>query len=223
MNAASADTAENVANIIEAIATVIALAGLAVSFYFSWKGQVAQKQQAEAAAAAAAESNREAQAAAQRAAAASALTIDELTRIADGVQAMAREAREGRAAAAGGAGVAGRVLAPAPEGSTAHAFEAPTAVGRAAWSLSHDGGDHYRLANTGTAIAHDVWVGGAETLEGPDDFDDGAWIAPGSSVSFTARVRPTTTDSTITVTWAEGRAEGERSSWRYPLPAPPLS
>jgi hypothetical protein len=211
--------------VIEAVGTVIALAGVIVSFWFSWRGQQLQRRQAEAAAAAAAESNREAQAAAQRAAAAAALTIDELTRIADGIEAVAREAagvrvRVGGAEARVVAGVPATAAdAPPPDEPAQEPTPAPSSS--ASWSLSHDDGDHYRLSNTGTAIAHDVWVGGSTSLEGPDGLDAGMWIAPGSSVSFTARVRPTTTDSTITVTWAPAAGGGDRSTWRYPLPEPP--
>lgn len=235
--------------LIEAVGTVIALAGVIVSFWFSWRGQQLQRRQADAAASAAAQSNREAQAAAQRAAAAAALTIDELTRIADGIEAVAREAAGVRVRVGGAeARAVVGVPAPAPGGEVAPSVGAPVtsldaASGAeaasagdtdapaqeptpapspsASWSLSRDEGDHYRLSNTGTAIAHDVWVGGSASLEGPDGLDTGMWIAPGSSVSFTARVRPSTTDSTITVTWAPAAGGGDRSTWRYPLPEPP--
>jgi hypothetical protein len=209
-------TGEALANLIEAVATVIALAGLAVSFWFSWSGQRLQRVEAQAAAAAAVESNREAQAAAHRAAVSASLTIDQLTRIADavsalGVQPGASSPRSGTAT---------------PGGFESHAC--PSAVG---WRLESTGGEAYRLTNTGSASAHDVWVGGAASLDGPRPVGAGAEkvsadavgaavLAPGAVLGFGARILPGTSDSTITVTWAPAAASPERSSWRYPLPAP---
>lgn len=204
-------TGEALANLIEAVATVIALAGLAVSFWFSWSGQRLQRVEAQAAAAAAVESNREAQAAAHRAAVSASLTIDQLTRIADAVSALGVQP----GAASPRAGTA------APGGFESQA--SPSAVG---WRLESTGGDAYRLTNTGSASAHDVWVDGAASLDGPRPVGAGggkvgaALLAPGAVLGFEARILPGTADSTITVTWAPAAASPERSSWRYPLPAP---
>ncbi|GAA4684276.1 hypothetical protein GCM10025780_32760 [Frondihabitans cladoniiphilus] len=188
------------------VSTVIAFVALAVSFWFSRRQLLLQEQQAkdaqkqaEATAAQAAESNREAQAAARRAAASAALTIDDLSRIAGALEQLA--------AHPGSAGPAH------PTG-----FEARTAVPVVAWSLTPDGPGRFRLANTGTATAHDVWVGGAASLDGPHGIAPGASLAPGAAATFTATVLPTTTDSTLTVTWADTTGSSERRSWRYPLP-----
>jgi hypothetical protein len=205
-------TGDALANLIEAVATIIALAGLAVSFWFSWSGQRLQREQADAAARAAVESNREAQAAAHRAAVSASLTIDQLTRIADAVSTLG--VQPGASSPRAGAGAFGGVEPSA----------APAAV---AWRLESTGGDAYRLTNVGRAPAHDVSIGGAASLDGPYALGGAAEkavadavgaraLAPGASLGFAARILPGTADSTITVTWAAP----EPASWRYPLPAP---
>ncbi len=186
-------TGDAFANTVQIVATLIALAGLAVSFEFSRRGQKLQREASAEAARQAEESNRAAQAAAQRAAASAALTIDDLARIAGALEAIA---------------------ARRPTGA---GFEARAAAAGVSWRLEATGGAGYRLTNTGSTTARDVWVGGAPSLEGPSGIAGHPDLAPGAFVAFRATVLPVTTDSTITVTWAEAPG-AERSSWRYPLP-----
>lgn len=95
-----------------------------------------------------------------------------------------------------------------------------TTPSKVAWSLVHDGGDTYRLNNTGDAEAFDVQVAAHESLRllardgGPD-------LGPGEALTFMAGVSMGTTDTTITVTWNEPSARDPQKRWRYPLPARP--
>ncbi|BDZ50400.1 hypothetical protein GCM10025867_26410 [Frondihabitans sucicola] len=169
--------ADTLANIIQVVATLIALVGLAVSFVFSWQGQKLQKQQAIESAAEAAESNRAAQAAAQRAAASAALTIDDLARIAVALEKLAAE----------------RPAATSP-GGRFEAKAAPAAPVAAVWRLTHGGGDDYRLANVGTAAAFDVWVGGAASSTVHTAWTRGRGSPPAApSVSARPCARPRST------------------------------
>ncbi|MCU1528296.1 MAG: hypothetical protein JWP75_2059 [Frondihabitans sp.] len=190
-------TATTLANVIQVVATLIALVGVAVSFVYSKRGQQLQREQAQQAAEQAAESNRAAQAAAQRSAAASALTIDDLQRIA----------------------VALEDIAVSGSRSTGYETRAPRPT--VAWTLVPTGSETFRLTNVGSATAHDVWVGGAASLDGPHDIVPGRSVAAGVSLTFRAAILPTTTDATITVTWASTGGATDRHSWRYPLLAPP--
>ncbi|GAA4264538.1 hypothetical protein [Frondihabitans peucedani] len=208
-------SSDTFANVIQVVATLIALVGLAVSFEFSRRGQKLQQQASADAARQAEESNRAAQAAAQRASAAAALTIDDLTRIADGVERLAAATRASVAGAQ--AAGAGSGAAPRSAGDPAR-FESPGLPAAPAWRLERVGGSEYRLTNTGTAPAFDLWVGGAPSLDGPHGVEPGTELPHQASVMFRAAILPTTTDSTITVTWASARGGAERSSWRYPLP-----
>jgi hypothetical protein len=92
--------------------------------------------------------------------------------------------------------------------------------GRVRWSLDAESGDTFRLTNTGTTTAFDVSVDGHESLLGPDDTRGGPHLRPGDALTFTAARTPTTSDSTITVSWGDSDSASERSMWQYPLPRP---
>lgn len=132
--------------------------------------------------------------AAERAEATSALSIDQLSRIATSIQALEL---------------------------TVGIDSAPAHVAAVAWRLTHRAGDTYQLENFGGKPALDVAVTGHESLLGMDKFEgDLSRMGPGEAVSFFAIRHMGTSDSTITVQWDEEGAS-DRETWRYPLPPRP--
>ncbi|MCU1480131.1 MAG: hypothetical protein JWQ19_917 [Subtercola sp.] len=187
---------EGIATLIQAVGTIVALAGLAATVLFTRRGQRLDLQRVTEEAQRAERSNAAAEAAAERSERAASLTIDTLGRIADAVESIA--------------------LKPA-NGSTLYAEAAPLGV---KWSLNHFQGDTYILTNVGGVIAIQVDVSADESMIGPQNVTGGPDLAPDEAITFMAARTFTTADSTITVTWTTN-ADGDRDVWRYPLPARP--
>lgn len=105
-------------------------------------------------------------------------------------------------------------------------FTASVAVGaapdpRVRWTLQHHAGDTYALTNTGGASAYAVELSGHETLIGPDRVSGGPDLAPDEALTFVAARSLATSDSTITVSWADSPTAPTRHEWKYPLPPRP--
>ncbi|WP_430867432.1 hypothetical protein [Demequina aurantiaca] len=132
--------------------------------------------------------------AAERAEATSALSIDQLSRIATSIQALEL---------------------------TVGIDSAPAHVAAVAWRLIHRAGDTYHLENIGGKSALDVIVTGHESLYRLSDIEgDVSSLGPGEAVTFFALRSMSTSDSTITVQWNE-EGSPDRETWRYPLPPRP--
>jgi hypothetical protein len=118
-------------------------------------------------------------------------------------------------AAGGSTSGAAFVLPPLSQGGVT--FAGMTSLSKVTWSLAHDGGDTYRLTNTGDAQAVGVAVSAHESLSlierygGPD-------FGPGEALTFMAATDMGTKDTTITVTWHEPSDRDPDKQWRYPLP-----
>ena len=179
------------ATIIQAIATLVALFGVAITFVLTRRGQKQDRDHAERA-------ERSAEASAERSENAAALTIDNMTRIADAVEALS--VREFKFDAT---------------------LFSPEAVEKVAWDLSHFQGDAYLLTNTGNATAFSVQISAHKSLMTPGELPDRQDLRPGEAIKFMAARSMGTTDSTITVEWSNDEPESERDVWRYPLPPRP--
>jgi hypothetical protein len=191
---------DGVATLIQAIATLVALAGVSATVLLTRRGQRQDAEKAASDARHAERSQRASEAAAERAERASALTIDALTRIADSVESLAARERD-------------------PNTLLAAALQP-----RVRWSLKHFQGDRYILENIGDAIAHGVTVSAHESMIGPEAVEGGPDLLPDEVMTFIALRTMGTTDSTITVRWTGDPADGAESEWRYPLPpSPPRS
>ena len=170
----------NIGAFIDSLATVVALVGVAVTFWLTRRGQKQDLVLAREEADRAERAQRAGEASAERSEAASSLTIDALTRMADALE----QLREG------------------PQG--ARSLGQPVA-----WSLTHFNGDTYQLTNIGRVPADDVKVHTHETLLVPRPLPDGETVGPGEAVTFMALRTMGTSDSTITVTWIdESGSEG---------------
>ncbi|KRA23265.1 hypothetical protein ASD65_01650 [Microbacterium sp. Root61] len=177
---------EATATLIQAVATVIALAGVALTFYLSLRAERRERERTQ-------QEAERARAGAERAEHAAALGIDALTRIAESIEGLERRRAE-------------------------YGFLAQRA-GKAAWSLTHDAGDVYRLTNTGDAVAYATTVSTDASVITPDGLPASLDVPPGEGAAFRAEIGPLTTDATVTVVWAESpQDESSRRSWRYPLP-----
>ncbi|UWD82628.1 hypothetical protein NY057_17745 [Curtobacterium flaccumfaciens] len=159
---------------IDSLATVVALVGVAVTFWVTRRGQKQDLVLAREEADRAERAQRAGEASAERSEAASSLTIDALTRMADALEQL-REGRQGV-----------RALGPT-----------------VAWRLTHFNGDTYQLTNIGRGPADDVKVHTHETLLAPPPLPDGEIVGPGEGVTFMAVRTMGTSDSTITVTWVD--------------------
>lgn len=86
------------------------------------------------------------------------------------------------------------------------------------WNLAHHSGDTFILTNIGNETARSVRVSAHETMimRPPDEQD----LEPGEAQTFLAAMSLATKDSTIRVEWVEGD-DGERQTWKYPLPPRP--
>lgn len=164
----------NIGAFIDSFATVVALVGVAVTFWLTRRGQKQDLVLAREEADRAERAQRAGEASAERSEAASSLTIDALTRMAEGLE----QLREG------------------PQG--ARSLGQPVA-----WSLTHFNGDTYQLTNIGRVPADDVKVHTHETLLVPRPLPDGETVGPGEAVTFMALRTMGTSDSTITVTWID--------------------
>lgn len=164
----------NLGAFIDSLATVVALVGVAVTFWLTRRGQKQDLVLAREEADRAERAQRAGEASAERSEAASGLTIDALTRMADALE----QLREG------------------PQG--ARSLGQPVA-----WSLTHFNGDTYQLTNIGRVPADDVKVHTHETLLVPRPLPDGETVGPGEAVTFMALRTMETSDSTITVTWID--------------------
>jgi len=180
----------DVGAIIDSLATVVALVGVAVSFWLTRRGQKQDLVLAREEANRAERAQRAGEASAERSEAASSLTIDALTRMADALEQLS------------------------------HGREGMRLPGQSvAWSLTHFDGDTYQLTNTGRAPAREVRISTHETLLVPSPLPDGETVGPGEALTFMALRTMGTSDSTITVTWAD--ETGSEGRWRYPLPPRP--
>lgn len=191
-------TWEATATVIQAVATVVALVGVAVTFFFSYRAERRERVRAQAEAARTREEAKRADAAAERSERAAALSIDTLERIAEAVEAVAAK----------------------DSGRTGLLPGAPPA--RVRWVLRHFNGDTYMLQNVGNATAFDVCLSADASMLTPGGLPTADVMRPDDSVTFMAVLTMGTRDSTIAVEWAdaEGR-DAERQSWRYPLPPRP--
>ncbi|MBW1639562.1 hypothetical protein G3H63_10840 [Microbacterium resistens] len=195
-------TWEATATIIQAVATVVALAGVGITFFYSLRSERREHEKTRAEAQHAAEQNQLAreeaersQASAERAERAAALSIDTMGRIADGIEALVRS----------GFPSAGPIMEPK----------------RVRWSLRHFNGDTYILTNDGNQVACDVRVTADPTLMTPGELPEPQDMRPNDSVTFMAAATLGTRDKTITVTWRGGADDADEDVWRYPLPPRP--
>jgi hypothetical protein len=186
-------TALDLGSLIQALATIVALVGVIVSFWIARRGQRQDLLVATAEAERAERAERAGAASAERAENAAALTIDTMTRMADALDRIAAQ-RPGRAS----------ILA-----------EGPTT--RVAWLLTHSYGHTYRLTNRGDAAAHDVQISAHESLTIRGGLR-AELVGPGDTMTFDAVRSRDTTDSTITVEWSPAPGGGLGQKWRYPLP-----
>lgn len=184
-------TWEATATIIQAVATVVALGGVAVTFYFSYRAELRERVRAT-------EEAKRSDAAAERSEHAAALSIDTMDRMAEAIEKLASRGL-------------GPSAAPVPA--------APPP--RARWSLTHSAGDTYLIANTGNADAYSVDVRADESLVMPNpptgvtvragEAVNFFAFAYGNVTDRTITVRWATTPD----------EHAERDVWRYPLPPRP--
>ena len=187
---------EATATIIQAVATIVALGGVAVTFFFSYRAERRERVRAQAEAARGREEAERADAAAGRSERAAALSIDTMGRIAEAIEALAD-----------------RELG-------APSLVAPPS--RVKWSLTHFGGDTYMLRNVGDAVAYRVRVTADESLMMPEELPPVSDLRPGDNVTFMTAITFDTRDTTISVEWSASEDDdGERDVWRYPLPPRP--
>lgn len=88
-----------------------------------------------------------------------------------------------------------------------------------AWVVTHRTGDTYVVTNTGTATAWDVEVQ-HEGLVAARTEPAADHLAAGEAIEFLAVVHVQTRDNTVYVHW-RAEPEGERRTWRHPLPVRP--
>jgi hypothetical protein len=192
-------TWEATATLIQAVATVVALTGVGVTFYFSYRAEKRERVRVQAESARTRLEAERADAAAERSERAAALSIDTMERIAEAIENVGR----GRFAVA----------------TVGAAAEHP----RVRWSLRHFENDAYLLENVGTATAQDVTISAHESLRlyGLPQREPGPVSAPSvgpdAVVNFMASASYGTRDTTITVQWRDNEA-GEMHTWKYPLP-----
>ena len=167
----------DLASLIQAIATIVALLGVIVSFALTRQGQKQDLQLSKQAQAAS-------EASAERAERAASLTIDSLSRMADSLEEIAAEGLRG--------------------GDTLLAAALPE---RVRWRLTNFNGDTYMLKNVGTAIAYDVELSADETLLQPGEWPTEGQMRPDDSLTFMAAVTFGTRDTTITVKWTTADGE----------------
>jgi hypothetical protein len=184
------------ATIIQAVATIVALGGVALTFVLQRRGLNQVRDLAREDADRAEKADRAAEAKAERAEAAAALTIDQMSRMAEALEALASHLHIASSGRDGG------TIDPLP----------------VRWQLTHFGGDTYKLENIGAAVAHRVEVSSHPTLFS-GNFTGGPDVGIGEAITFMAAVTFGTQDSTITVTWSSNDALATpRQIWRYPLP-----
>lgn len=180
----------------EAVATIVALLGVFVTFVFNiWSNRLTRQsldQDRELARDAMAQDREIHEAAAKRSEAAARLTEAYTQRIVDALERMANRT----------------------PGATSFG-EAATA---ARWKLEHHQGDRYRLENVGSAVADAVQVAADDTLP-VSHIQGGPDLGPGEALTFMAAPTMATTDSTVTVAWMAG--DHEEQVWQYPLPPRP--
>lgn len=187
-------TWEAAATIIQAVATLAALVGVAITFVFSARSEGRDREKAHADAEAQRAEAERASAAAERSERAAALSIDTLARIATAIENMA---------------------APTVANVT-HSIVTPSKV---RWSLTQTGKNAYRLTNDGNAAAYAVTVTAHETLLLSGLPGEPRTLHEGEALAFAAFRGLGTRDSTITVSWAvSDEPDAHREQWRYPLP-----
>jgi hypothetical protein len=187
-------TWEATATIIQAVATVVALVGVAITFIFSARSEKRDREKAHADAEAQRQEAERAAASAERSERAAALSIDTLARIATAIE---------------------RMAAPTVANVT-HSIVTPSKV---RWSLVRTGEHGYRLTNVGNATAYAVTITAHETLLMVGLPDAPQTLHADEAVAFSAFRGLGTRDSTITVSWAVAdEPDAPREQWRYPLP-----
>lgn len=190
-------TWEATATIIQAVATIVALAGVGVTFYYSLRAERREHARTQEEAKRAREEAERSEASAQRAERAAALSIDTLARIAEAVEGLASKSFNASA-----------IPEPEPE--------------RVRWSLEHFNGDMYMLRNVGTATAFKVALSADPTLMVPRGFPETQNLRPDDSLTFMALTTMGTRDRTIQVEWSvSDKPDAETDVWRYPLPPRP--
>lgn len=195
--------------VLASVAQVIGIVGLVVTLFFT-RGQLTlTRRQLRESARSVARSRIDESNAADRAEASAAGTIDAMTRIAQGIEAvvarMPIEIRTTTATLSGEVGLSAQGVAFVP---------------RAEWALTHYDGDRYQLENVGTDTAWDVHIGADPSMfvgAGPLTTDS-VNIPPREAQTFIAARSMGTRDSTITVTWKASPDVEQDEVWRYPLP-----
>ncbi|MFA9432840.1 hypothetical protein [Egicoccus sp. AB-alg2] len=181
----------------EAIATIVALIGVVVTFVLNMRSNRLTREGLEQDRTLARERMEQdqtvAEATAARSEAAAEVAEEHSSRIVDALEKIATK------------GVGGGLVAP---------------PARVKWGLQHEQGDRYRLTNEGDLAARSVDVATDETLPLVGFEGDTAEVGSGEALSFIAAPSMATRDRTVTVTWSE-EGEGERRRWRNPLPARP--
>lgn len=185
---------------IQGIIALVTTVGIIASIWIARSGQKNDLKLAQDEADRAERADSASQAASERAEAASRLSIDAMTRIADVLEKLVID------------GISIGDL---------HVLSSEPAPGKVSWVLKHFQGDMYLLENTGDAAAYDVTLGADETLmRFGNPWELTPELKPGEVVQFGALRTLGTRDSTITVRWSSA-PEGEKQSWRYPLPPRP--
>lgn len=189
-------TWEATATIIQAVATVVALIGVGVTFLYSARAEKRERAKAHVDAEAQRMEAERTAAAAERSERAAALSIDTLARIADAVEAVARKEW-------GAQGIL------------------PPMHGRVRWSIQALSYAQYLLVNEGDSTAYNVRLITDPTLD-LEDVGEGKVVRPGDAIPFLAVMTYDTRDRTLTVEWsASDEDDAARDQWRYPLPMGP--
>lgn len=181
----------------EALATIVALVGVVVTFMLNMRSNRLTREGLEQDRVLARQRMEQDQAVAEamaaRSEAAAEVAEEHSSRIVDALETIAA------------AGMSGGLVAP---------------PARVKWSLRHEQGDRYRLANKGDLAAYRVEVETDETLPLIAFEGDTDEVGSGEALSFMAAPSMATRDRTVTVTWSDEHG-GHRQRWRNPLPARP--
>ncbi|MBT9273622.1 hypothetical protein KMZ32_05980 [Phycicoccus sp. MAQZ13P-2] len=90
---------------------------------------------------------------------------------------------------------------------------------RAAWRLTHFQGVAFELENVGRAPAYEVLVEAADPslIVHPPPSEEMLVVETSETLKFAAKIRSSTTDDRVLVSWAEAPG-GRRHDWRRALP-----
>ncbi len=189
--------------IIQGVLAIVTLVGIMFSIRFAQHGLKQNQLVAAQDADRAERAEKASEASAERAERASALTIDALSRMPDGVE---------------GLGFHAEGLIEAIDALAGSDAARVAQIRGVRWSLVHSAGDTYKLENVGDIAARNVAIQMDESVYIPGELPPGTEIGPGEAKTFMAAISMGTRDSTVTVTWED---DNGRSEWRYPLPPRP--